>query len=178
MMLNHYTLLCLLAIIAFMPSMPANANDSKTEQDFYNDKNTIFSRAVANKIEGTTENFQTAGISYRQIQKNGKCLVEYDGKLHDEGSVVKTRKKTFRVEGCLLERVYHACGPKLLLMLSLVCRVVEQEKPPSTIKTPERTPTVSSVQRVGSSAYKIKRVLAESCCENLCNVAELTRYCH
>ncbi|CAF0883435.1 unnamed protein product [Rotaria sordida] len=158
--------------------MPANITDSNEKEDHYGYKNTIFSRQLDNKIKGTTQHIKSLGIHYRQVVKDGQCAVEYDGQVFVEGSLIKVRKKLFRIEDCLLERVYHACGPKLLLMLSVVCRLVEQHKIPDEILNLKRSPDLSYIHHLDSTAYGPKRVIAESCCENHCNVSELTRYCH
>ncbi|CAF4655318.1 unnamed protein product, partial [Rotaria sp. Silwood2] len=131
-----------------------------------------------NRIEGTTQYIKSLGITYRQISKDGQCFVNYDDQLFSENSLIKIRKKLFRVESCLLERVYHACGPRLLLMLSVVCRLVEQNKASDEILNLKRSTNLLSIYEKDSTARRIKRVIAESCCENHCTVSEITRYCH
>jgi hypothetical protein len=176
-MFNNYTILCLLALVAFILSMPT---DNINEEEDYNDNTIIkeYSRELHDKIDGAIHHIKSAGVSYRQSIKNDKCFVEYDGQLLGENTVIKIRRKTFRVEGCVLERVYHACGPSLLLMLGVVCRVVEQQKASIGLVNLKREATNPSIHYLDSTTNRIKRVITESCCENLCSVSELTRYCH
>jgi hypothetical protein len=155
--------------------MPTNSSDS-SEEEKYSKK--LFLRTIEEKIDGTTHHIKSAGINYQQRIKNGKCFVEYDGQLLAETSVIKIRRKIFRVEECLLERVYQTCGPNLLLMLSVVCRVVEQHKTSNVVLNLKRETSLSFVEHAESTEDRVKRVITESCCENLCSVAELSRYCH
>ena len=174
-MLNNYNILCLLALVAFIYSMPTNSSDYSEEE---NEFKKIFSRTIQEKIDGTTHHIKSAGIYYQQRIKNDKCFVEYDGQLLAETSVIKIRKKIFRVEDCLLERVYQTCGPNLLLMLSVVCRVVEQHKTSNVFTNLKRETSLSFAEHTESTEDRVKRVITESCCENLCSITELTRYCH
>lgn len=169
-MLNNYTILYLLALIALIASIPMDSIDSSD----HDDANTRFSRG----IDGATHHIKSAGVTYRQRVQNDQCFVKYDDQLLAESSVIKIRKKVFRVENCLLERVYHACGPNLLLMLSVVCRVLEQHSPSSSHNQFKRETSLSSDYYLEPTTYKTKRVITESCCENLCSISELTRYCH
>jgi hypothetical protein len=179
-MLNNYTIVFLLALVAFIESMPKIDTDSTEEEEaIHINTNTIVSREVYDKIHGAIHHIKPAGVTYQQHIKDNECFVEYDGQLLAENSLVKIRKKLFRVENCLLERVYHVCGPNLLLMLSVVCRVIEQHQIPSYESINfKRETSLLPIDHFDSTAYKKKRIITESCCENLCNVAELTRYCH
>ncbi len=184
MMLNNYTILYFLALVAFIQSMPTNTNHHSTEEEeeevhhSHEDTKQIISREVHKKIDGTMHRIKSAGINYTQRIVNGQCLVEFNNQLLAENSVVKYRKKVFRVEDCLLERVYHACGPNLLLMLSVVCRVVEHHKTSNIYANFKRDASLSSMYQLDSTANREKRVITESCCENRCSISELTRYCH
>ncbi|CAF1052871.1 unnamed protein product [Adineta ricciae] len=132
-------------------------------------------------LDGKIYHIKAAGVSYRQRLREDQCVVEYDGKYLNENSVIQLRKKLYRVENCLLERVFHACGPNLLLMLNVVCRVVEQHQITTPIPALHRQTTSTSkdfLHRISPRASKTPRVITESCCENLCTISELTRYCH
>lgn len=180
-MLNYYNILCFLALGAFIQSLPTNDTSSSDEIDeryAYDDTTQRFSRNFNDKIDGSVHYIKTAGASYTQRIFNDECFVEYDGKLLAEGSVLKIRKKVFRVEACVLERVYHACGPNLVLMLGVVCRFFGQERTSSPFATLKREATYSILHQLEATANRKKRVITESCCENLCSISELTRYCH
>jgi hypothetical protein len=175
MMLNNYYILCLLALVAFIQSMPTNSSESSEEEK---DSKRFISREIHEKIDGATHHIKSAGVTYQQRIKHEQCFVDYDGQLLAETSVIKIRKKIFRVEDCVLERVYQTCGPNLLLMLSVVCRVVEQHKTSNVYTNFKREASLSSIDHFDITEDKVKRVITESCCENLCSIAELTRYCH
>ena len=198
-MLNNCIPLCLLALIAAIRSMPASVNDdvsdhNKTPGDYdqiasnfslnndirHPDKRTL--RTLHNLIEGTVHRIKAVGATYRQHKYDGQCVVEYDGKLLTESSVIQIRRKLYRVEDCLLERVFHACGPNLLLMLNVVCRVVEKHQTTSTPMVDFHRQTIPAsvafLHRLRPRANKTPRVITESCCENLCTISELSRYCH
>jgi len=173
-MLTNCTILCFLALVAVIVIMPTDSTDS-SEKNYAKKRH---SRALHDKIDGATHYIKSAGITYRQRVKNNKCLVEYEDQLLAESSVIKIRKKVFRVENCLLERVYHACGPNLLLMLSVVCRAVEQHSTSNLLTKFKRDTSSLSDSYLEWTTDRTKRVITESCCENLCSISELTRYCH
>ena len=140
-------------------------------------KMTRYSQKAAN---GTTHRLRVAGIDYRQQSRGDQCFVNYDGKLLAENHVLKVRTKFYRVENCLLERVYHACGPNLLLMMKLVCRLVEQNQA-IPISLDLRRRSLGRERKVNHSPPRAKKtpgVITESCCENRCTISEVTRYCH
>ena len=198
--MNSYISLCLVALVAVIRTMPtmdddvvnfnnnSNAYDEKKnllvnnilqddQQDFQ--KKTV--RHLHHIIDGKTYYIKAAGATYRQRLHDDRCVVEYDGKYLTENSVLQLRKKLYRVENCLLERVFHACGPNLLLMLNVVCRVVEQQQtttPLTDIRRQTIPVSTSLIHRIYPRANKTPRVITESCCENLCTISELTRYCH
>lgn len=177
-MLNQYTVLYLSAIFAFNQAMPAIITDSNDIQDNDIDKNRIVPREIDKKIYGTMQHIKAIGITYQQIKKDDECAIEYNNKIYVETNTLKIKKKLYRVENCSLERVYHACGPKLLLMLSIVCRVVEKHKIHNEILDSKRSIVSSSIDHFHTTPYQTKHVIAESCCEDFCTVSELTRYCH
>jgi len=202
-MMNNYILLCFIALVATIQTMSTiedynnnNNNNSNTRNDYDENKsflinndlqdnqhqNSKVSRHLRPIIDGTIHRIKAAGVMYRQRLRDDQCVVEYDGRYLTENSVLQIRKKLYRVENCLLERVFHACGPNLLLMLNVVCRVIEQHQTTTTPITSLRWPTIPSsakfIHRLYSRASKTPRVITESCCENLCTISELTRYCH
>jgi hypothetical protein len=171
----------LLALVAFVQSIPTNNNDSTEEEEEKgspDDTKKAFSREVHSKIDGTIHHIKSAGVNYTQRIRDGQCFVQYNNQLFPESRVIKIRRKIFRVDDCVLERVYHACGPNLILMLSVVCRLVEQHKISNEYINTKREANLLSMYHLGPTADRKKRVITESCCENLCSISELTRYCH
>jgi hypothetical protein len=199
--MNSYIPLCFIALVATIQTIPTiddynNYNHNINTRNDYDEKkiflinnhlqddqhqNSKASRHLRPIIDGTIHHIKAAGVMYRQRLRDDQCVVEYDGRYLTENSVLQIRKKLYRVENCLLERVFHACGPNLLLMLNVVCRVVEQHQTTTTPITSLRRPTFPSsatfFHRLYSRANKTPRVITESCCENLCTISELTRYC-
>ena len=203
--MHNSVVLCLIALVAVIQCIPATVSDSysyhntnKTSEpdemenlllseidlqdDHMEHRQNV--RQLKNIVDGTMHRIKAAGATYRQRLRNGQCLVEYNGQFLNENSVVQIRRKLYRVEDCLLERVFHACGPNLLLMLNVVCRVVEKHQT-TTIPFPDfRRQTTPPGQYQNNRrlrpprASKTPRVITESCCENLCTISELTRYCH
>ncbi|UJR13496.1 hypothetical protein I4U23_000510 [Adineta vaga] len=161
MILDRYFILSLFAMVIINKSISMERIDSNVQ----------INSVTRREIDGTIHHIKSVGITYQQRIQSNQCFVEYDNQLLSEYSVIKIRKKNFRVENCLLERVYHACGPNLLLMLSVVCRVLEQDGSASSYK-------LTNTKRAISSTRLTKHVITESCCENLCNISEITRYCH
>jgi hypothetical protein len=176
-MLKYYPILCLIALVTFIQTV--STNDSNSPEKIEDDESTQrFFRSIKDKTDDAKNHIKTAGISYAQRTINDQCFVEYDGKLLAENSVIKIRRKVFRVEDCVLERVYHACGPNLLLMLGVVCRFFEQDKSPNALASLKRDASSSILHHLYPTNNRKKRVITESCCENLCSISELTRYCH
>ncbi|CAF3779202.1 unnamed protein product [Adineta steineri] len=95
---------------------------------------------------------------------NNNCTVEYDGHLLEEDQVIERKGKLYKVEDCALQRAYNACGMYLLQMVSIACDVIQNEKH----KVPSKRRVRKSLRR---------KLLTESCCETLCTVAEMIRYC-
>ncbi len=177
-MLKYYPILCLLALVTFF-IQSVSTNDTISSQKLDDDDSTQkFFRSIKDKNDDAKNHIKTAGISYTQHTINDQCFVEYDGKLLAENSVIKIRRKVFRVEDCVLERVYHACGPNLLLMLGVVCRFFEQDRSSNALASLKREASLSILHHLYPANNRKKRVITESCCENLCSISELTRYCH
>lgn len=194
--------MALVAVIQTMPTIYDNihSNNNKNNNDSDYDENKSFLmnnilqddqrlqgnaktlRHIRNLIDDKMHYIKTAGVTYRQRLIDDQCVVEHNGQYLTENSVIQLRKKLYRVENCLLERVFHACGPNLLLMLNVVCRVVEQQHttttPITNIQQKSIPASVSFSHRIYPRANKTPRVITESCCENLCSISELTRYCH
>ena len=206
MMIHNHSYILLVMLIVVVQSIPGTISDKSTDEigEFDQMKNNFpdktsesedtdssygpkkYVRHLSNVIDGTTHYLRAGGASYIQRIRDGQCFVEYDGRLATENSLLQIRRKLYRVEGCLLERVFHACGPNLLLMLNAVCRVVEKHQMITTTTTttqsitvgPSRSRVFPSSRRLNPRADKTPRVITESCCENLCTLSELTRYCH
>jgi len=95
---------------------------------------------------------------------NGDCTMDYDGRLLKEGESIEIRGKLYKMEDCGLHRAYHACGTYLLQMVSIACEAVQQQK--------QKNLNTNRFRRFLKS-----KLLTEACCETLCTVAEMTRYC-
>ncbi len=197
--MNIYIPICFIALVANIQTMPTidesnHNNSSSSSIDYDEHRNYLqdnfehhgkFSRHLKHIIDGKIHHIKAAGVFYRQRLRDDQCIVEYDGQYLTENSILQIRKKLYRVENCLLERVFHACGPNLLLMLNVVCRVVEQHQTTTPITTLRRSttpspppPTDEYFHQLYGRANKTPRVITESCCENLCTISELSRYCH
>lgn len=91
------------------------------------------------------------------------CTVQHSGQQLNEGDVVDVRGKLYKVEECELHRAYHACGTHILFIINIVCQAVEKQK-----MNPAK-------QRF--SRFVKQKLLTEACCQSLCTVSEMTRYC-
>ena len=139
-------------------------------------------------IDGRKHRIKGVGITYRQRLRDDQCIVEYDGQHLTENSILKIGKKLYRVEDCLLERVFHACGPNLLLMIHIVCRAIEEQRATTTPATKSQRSTIPPSPFFFRWTYgrthrmmradKTRQVITESCCEGLCTISELSRYCY
>ncbi|CAF1575822.1 unnamed protein product [Rotaria magnacalcarata] len=214
-MMNNIIPLCFIALVAIIQTVSTidnknnmndksnNNNNNNNDDDDenigfiiatnlqdneYNNKGK-FLRDIHQIIDGQSYRAR-ADVVYHQRLRDGQCLVEYDGRFLTENSVIQIRKKLYRVENCLLERVFHACGPNLLLMLNIVCRAAEKHQKSTTttattaiafvpnIQQKKMPPSTLFFHRKYSQLFRSPRVITESCCENLCTITELTRYCH
>ena len=92
-----------------------------------------------------------------------KCQLNHEGKVLNEGESVEINGKIYKVEDCVLNRAYHACGTHLFYVLNIVCQALEQN--PAT------------KQQKRSNKFLRPKPLTEACCSNLCTVAEMARYC-
>ena len=136
------------------------------------------SRPVPAGVDGATYSIKGSSATYKQRLDMGQCYVQFNDRLIPENGTVQVRRKYYRVENCQLERVFHACGPNLLLMLSVVCRVVDQHISGNSASRLTRAVESSMSHSSYYEANRSASMITESCCENLCSVAELTRYCH
>jgi hypothetical protein len=94
---------------------------------------------------------------------DAKCTVEHNGQRLYEGESVDMKGKLYKVEDCVLHRAYHACGTHILYIMNIVCQAVEHHK---------ISPVLSRSRR-----FARQKLLTEACCQNLCTVSEMTRYC-
>ena len=173
-MMNKILFIYLILLIHLMFGMTLNNKNELNLFEFNDSIKTIRS------IIGKKNQSKSMKIIYGQKRINDECFIEYNGQLFGEQSVIQIRKKYYRVENCSLERVFHACGPNLMFVLNIVCRVVEQnEQQKLMIKEKRNIYSLSSNLLIENNLErKSRRMITESCCENLCNVAEITRYCH
>ena len=91
------------------------------------------------------------------------CTLQHYGQQLKEGDVVDVRGKLYKVEECELHRAYHACGTHILFIINIVCQAVEKQK---------MNPTKQRFSR-----FVKQKLLTEACCQSLCTVSEMTRYC-
>jgi len=103
----------------------------------------------------------------------GNCSLNHDGHRLNEGQSVEIRGKLYKVEECGLHRAYHACGTYLLQMVSIACEVLSKQKRDLIDETNNNNRFRKSLKR----RYIQRKLLTEACCETLCTVAEMTRYC-
>jgi hypothetical protein len=96
--------------------------------------------------------------------KNVNCTMNYDGQLLKEGQSIEIKGKLYKVEECALQRAYHACGSYLMQMVSIACELVGPQK--------QKRIDTNRVSR-----FIQRKLLTEACCETLCTVIEMTRYC-
>lgn len=165
--------------IGLIHSLPHNITESHedTQEHSAEEHSTMkMTREIRTKVDGSTHQVKSTGITYRQRIQGEHCFVEHNGELLAEMSVIQIRKRYYRVEDCSLERVFHACGPNLIYMLNIVCRVVEQDQQGGRDAFNGKRHLYRDSSE--NPMEKYPRTITESCCENLCNVAELTRYCH
>ena len=90
-------------------------------------------------------------------------MVKYGKRSLKEGQQILIHKKLYKVEDCELHRAYHACGTHILFIINIVCHALEQHK---IVPHKNRLPRFSK-----------QKLLTEACCQHLCTVSEMTRYC-
>ncbi len=95
--------------------------------------------------------------------KEHGCIIEHDGQKLNEGDSIDITGKFYKVEDCQLQRAYHACGTDIIYIINLVCQAIEQQN------------IIPSKKRI--SRFVQQKLLTEACCQNLCTVSEMTRYC-
>jgi len=95
--------------------------------------------------------------------KEDNCAVEHNGQKLNEGDSIDINGKYYKVEDCGLHRAYHACGTHIIFIINIVCQAVEQNR---------ITPSQKRYSR-----FAQQKLLTEACCQNLCTVSEMTRYC-
>jgi len=95
--------------------------------------------------------------------KEDNCVVKHNGQKLNEGDIIDIKGKFYKVEDCELHRAYHACGTHIIFIINIVCQAIEQHK-----LTPAKKRFTRFVQQ---------KLLTEACCQNLCTVSEMTRYC-
>lgn len=111
--------------------------------------------------------FSNGNVSCRTLTSSGKnvtCTMNHDGNLLKESQSIEIKGKLFKVEECALQRAYHACGSYLLQMVSIACEILDQQKQ-------------KNLNTNRSKRFIPRKLLTEACCETLCTVNEMTRYC-
>ncbi|CAF1008662.1 unnamed protein product [Didymodactylos carnosus] len=135
--------------------------------------------------DGTEYTIKDVGVTYRQrlskdeVDANNRplCTIEYNDQMLKEDEIIDINSKFYKVEECQLSRAYHACGPNIFHMLKIVCSIAEQfikKRTPST--NDHRNDRSSSSLGLLASNTRPK-LITESCCQNLCTIPEMTRYC-
>jgi hypothetical protein len=95
---------------------------------------------------------------------NKNCTVRHGLQLLKEGEDITINRKLYKVEDCHLQRAYQACGTHLWFMLNIVCEAVEVQKGRNRIPSRFRR-------------FAEEDLFSEACCQKICTVAEMTRYC-
>ena len=95
---------------------------------------------------------------------NVNCTLKHNGRLLNEGESIEMKGKFYKVENCILNRAYQACGSHLLQMISIACEILDRKK--------QRTFRTKHFRR-----FLQRKLLTEACCHTLCTVDEMTRYC-
>jgi hypothetical protein len=95
--------------------------------------------------------------------QDDKCVIEHNGEKLNEGDIVDIQNKIYKVEDCQLHRAYHVCGTHIIFIINIVCEAIEQYQ------------IMSSKTRF--TRFVQQKLLTEACCQNLCTVSEMTRYC-
>jgi len=101
--------------------------------------------------------------SINLYQRQTTCVIDYNGQKLLEGDAIEINGKFYKVEDCALHRAYHACGTQIIYIVNLVCQAVEQNKLKS--------------HRTRFTRFAQQKLLTEACCQSLCTVSEMTRYC-
>ena len=76
---------------------------------------------------------------------------------------MEVKGKIFKVEQCALRRAFNACGKHLLGMINIVCGSLQRDE--------------QKRKQVRARRSARPKLLTEACCESLCTVSEMTRYC-
>ncbi|CAF0939974.1 unnamed protein product [Rotaria sordida] len=93
----------------------------------------------------------------------GACNLKHKGEELHEGQTIEQSGKFFKVEGCELHRAYHACGTQVLFIINIVCQALDQQR-------------INPMKQRFSRFVK-QKLLTEACCQSVCTVSEMTRYC-
>ena len=93
------------------------------------------------------------------------CTIRHAERTYHEGEKLLIEQRLHKVEDCQLQRGYQTCGTHLWFMVNIVCQAIDQQK--------KKTTKVKSYAR----RYVKQKLLSEACCEHVCTVSEMTRYC-
>lgn len=91
---------------------------------------------------------------------NKTCTVRHGKRLLKEGDEITINTRLYKVEYCILQRAYHACGAHLWVMINIVCEAVAPHK-----------------NKIRRRRFTEEKLLIDACCLNICTVHEMTRYC-
>ncbi|CAF1595079.1 unnamed protein product [Rotaria magnacalcarata] len=106
---------------------------------------------------------QSAWSKFDVPSSKPNCSVQHNGQKLSEGDNIDVHGKFYKVEDCELHRAYHACGTHVLFIINIVCQALEKHK------------INASKQRF--SRFVKQKLLTEACCQSLCTISEMTRYC-
>ncbi|CAF3188154.1 unnamed protein product [Rotaria socialis] len=106
---------------------------------------------------------QSAWSKFDVASSKPNCTVQHNGQQLSEGDSIDVQGKLYKVEDCELHRAYHACGTHVLFIINIVCQALEKHK------------ISPSKQRF--SRFVKQKLLTEACCQSLCTISEMTRYC-
>ena len=108
----------------------------------------------------------THEIEIKSKRKEFNCTINHQGHQLIDGQSIELNGKIYKMEDCSLQRAYHACGTHLLFIINIVCRAVEHKKSTKDLN-----------QSKYNRRFSRKKLLTEACCQTLCTVNEMTRYC-
>jgi hypothetical protein len=95
---------------------------------------------------------------------NTPCSMEYDKHVLKEGDGIIITTKLYKIENCKLQRAYHVCGARLWFVINIVCEAIELKK--------RENKRYNRFRR-----FVQQKLLTEACCQSICTINEMTRYC-
>ena len=95
--------------------------------------------------------------------KTNICQFNYQGNILSEGQSIEINGKIHKIENCLLHRAFHVCGRHLFNVLNILCQALH-------------LPTTKTKQK-RFRRFLRQKSLTEACCQTVCTIHEMSRYC-